>query len=124
MFEPEGGREDDDPVCDQCHEVADVLLIHHRMHHEDEQCKEDVVDELKSEEDPQVQPDLEIEITHPHLTEHSSRRHEGHQRDKRETQSQELAQEERPIPVPASRRQSRSARRLVPARPTHLRRTR
>ena len=32
----------------------------------------DVVDELKSEEDPQVQPDLEIEIAHPHLTEHRS----------------------------------------------------
>ena len=97
MFQPEGGREDDDPVCDQCHEVAEVLLIHHRVHHEDEQCKEEVVDELKSEEDPQVQPDLEIEVTHPHLTEHSSRRQEGHPRDERETQSEELAQEESPI---------------------------
>ena len=124
MFEPEGRGEGDDPVCDQCHEVAEVFLIHHRVHHEDEQCEEEVVDELKPEEDPQVQPDLEIEIAHPHLTEHASRRQERHPHDKHETESQELAQEERPIPAPASRRQSRSARRPVPARPARRRRTR
>jgi hypothetical protein len=67
------------------------------MHHEDEQGKEHVVDELKSEEDPQVQPDFELEVSHPHLTEHSSRRHEGHPYDKHESKPQELAQEEDPL---------------------------
>ena len=97
VFESEGGGEDDDPVCDQCHEVAGVLLIHHHVHHEDEQCKEDVVDELKTEEDPQVQPDLEMEIAHPYLAEHSGRRQEAHECDQRETQPQELACEEDPF---------------------------
>ena len=90
-------REDDDPVRDECHEVADVLLIHHRVHHEDEQRKEEVVDELKSEEGLQVQPDLEIGIAQPHLNEHSSRRQERHPRDEHETESEELAQEEGPL---------------------------
>jgi hypothetical protein len=94
VFKPDGGREDDDPVCDQCHEVAEVFLIHHRVHHKDEKREEEVVDELKPEEDPQVEPDLEMEIPHARLNEHASRRQECHPHDEHKTESQELAHEE------------------------------
>lgn len=43
----------------ECHEIAEVFLIHHRMHYENEQCEEEVVNELKPKEDPQVEPDME-----------------------------------------------------------------
>ena len=52
---------------------------------------------MKPEQDPQVQPDLEIEIAHARLTEHASGRQHGHPHDEHETESQELAQEEDPF---------------------------
>src|SRR5262249_15182576 len=97
VFDPEPGGEGDDSVGEECNEVADVFLIHNRVHHEDEQCEKQVVDELKPEEDLEVAPDLEIEITHANLNEHSSRRQECHPYSEYETESQKLAKKEDPF---------------------------
>ena len=42
--------------------MSDVLLIHQRVNDEGEQGEEEVVGELKPEENPRVQADLEIEV--------------------------------------------------------------
>jgi len=97
VLEAEAGREDNDRVCDQCHEVAEVFLIHHHVRHKHEQREEEVVDELESEKNSQVQPELEVEIAHHHLTEHSRHRQECHPHDEDEPETQEFPHEEDPV---------------------------
>ena len=84
-------------VRDERHQMADVLLVHQHVHHEGEHGEEQVLGELKPEQDLQVQPDLEVVIAHEHLGEHPGRRQDRHERDEHEAESQELAEEEDPF---------------------------
>ena len=90
-------------VDDECHEVAEVLLVGEYVHHEREHGEEQILRELESEEDLEVAPDLELEVSHPHLDEDSGHREERHERDEHERETKELAEKERPAPVPATR---------------------
>ena len=97
VLDPEHGGEGDEHVGDERHQVTDVLLVHQHVHHEGEQREEQVLGELKPEQDLQVQPDLEVVIAQHHLSEHPGRRQECHEHDEHETESQELAEERSPF---------------------------
>ena len=59
---PERRAEGHERVGDDDDEVADVLVVHQRVDDEGEQREQEVVGELEPEEDPRVQPELEIVV--------------------------------------------------------------
>ena len=97
MDERELGSEKREHGSDERHHMADVFLVHRDVDHETQHGEEDVVGELKPEEDLQVPPDLDTRVARAHLRDHPNQHADRHAQGQNESESQELAQEGNPF---------------------------
>jgi hypothetical protein len=97
VLDADHGGEDDEEIHHQCDQHRHMLLVHQRVHQEDEHGKQQVLRELEPEKDLEVQADLEVVVAHERLGEHASRGEAHHESGEYQAESEKLAEEEDPF---------------------------